>query len=658
MRFTLYPHRRFIAALTITCLFVFLTSQFVGTAQELTTTEEPSVVEPSATLPVESPTDTPQAADVETSTLVDASETPSATDAAPTATEQQPTPSATATATDEIPLPTVETVEPTLSTLPPEPPLMLLLNDSFDGGDLSAWRLGQGWSLVGVEGGQALQTAGITAAAQYVQGDLMDAAVQARFLSSGGTAQLILRQSAGGSYSASLSPDGRVELARSGTVMQTAAVTLSEGQWHSVRFSAIGSVLQVAVDGVEVLALQDESPLPPGAVLVAGVFAPAQDGTAPFLQVDDVQIWVPEGAVVPMATQVEVGVTPAATETILTSEPTALITETEPPTPTLDPSSRVIVVPTIIMEVTEEATEEFAAVAVAAASYPAPSAPALSAPNSNVSTSSSRPTLSWTGSTTTSGAPFRYQIQIDNNSNFESPVTNETLDEGVLSYFPDSALADAKYYWRVRTINTVDAAGSWSNTRNFTIDSAPPLSPSLRSPANGGSTTDTTPTFSWNSVSGASRYELRYGTGTPLSRVVSDLRSTSYTAPSPLLIRTYFWQVRALDAAGNTSGWSEVRSVNVVSASNSAPRLNRSDSASVTLTWSAMSWATMFEVQIDENSDFGSPVYKNSSIGPGTLSVTTSLADGTYYWRVRARKANGTSWSGWSSTGVFTVEAG
>lgn len=62
--------------------------------------------------------------------------------------------------------------------------------------------------------------------------------------------------------------------------------------------------------------------------------------------------------------------------------------------------------------------------------------------------------------------------------------------------------------------------------------------------------------------------------------------------------------------------------------------------------------AFTYEIQVDDNSDFSSPAFTQSSIASASTSVTaTGLASGTdYYYRVRATNATGSS--AWSSASV------
>jgi hypothetical protein len=89
------------------------------------------------------------------------------------------------------------------------------------------------------------------------------------------------------------------------------------------------------------------------------------------------------------------------------------------------------------------------------------------------------------------------------------------------------------------------------------ISATQPVSPVLLLPANGSSTCDDTPTFTWGSVSGATSYRIQVDDdpafGSP--EVEETTASTSYTPASGLAVDTYYWHVLASNAYGE-SPWS------------------------------------------------------------------------------------------------------
>jgi hypothetical protein len=96
-----------------------------------------------------------------------------------------------------------------------------------------------------------------------------------------------------------------------------------------------------------------------------------------------------------------------------------------------------------------------------------------------------------------------------------------------------------------------------------------------------------------------------------------------------------------------------------------APTVGSGSNATTTTidaSWTAPSGGSAtftYEIQVDDNSDFSSPTFTQSSISSATTSITATglTSNTTYYFRVRANNAGGNSaWSS-SSAGYATLEA-
>jgi hypothetical protein len=87
-----------------------------------------------------------------------------------------------------------------------------------------------------------------------------------------------------------------------------------------------------------------------------------------------------------------------------------------------------------------------------------------------------------------------------------------------------------------------------------------------------------------------------------------------------------------------------------------APMLNRYTVASIPLSWTFISWATAYEIQVDDSPTFNSVNFSFITTSGMELSViTTPLANGTYNWRARARNA-ANIWGPWSQATTFVVD--
>lgn len=91
----------------------------------------------------------------------------------------------------------------------------------------------------------------------------------------------------------------------------------------------------------------------------------------------------------------------------------------------------------------------------------------------------------------------------------------------------------------------------------------------LVSPANGNSTSDTTPSFDWDEAVDRSlvSYEIQADNGGsefPSPEVnEAGLTTSDFTPSGSLAAGTYAWRVRATDAAGNVGAWSETFSFTI-----------------------------------------------------------------------------------------------
>jgi hypothetical protein len=78
---------------------------------------------------------------------------------------------------------------------------------------------------------------------------------------------------------------------------------------------------------------------------------------------------------------------------------------------------------------------------------------------------------------------------------------------------------------------------------------------------------------------------------------------------------------------------------------------------SIELRWNRVTWARAQHFQLGSSPTFarGTLLHNSRNLSPSlTMTTLGALPPGTYFWRVRARRANGT-WGEWSRVGTFTV---
>jgi len=289
----------------------------------------------------------------------------------------------------------------------------------------------------------------------------------------------------------------------------------------------------------------------------------------------------------------------------------------------------------------------------------------LLAPADGSSINYNRPAFDWEDYAGATG----YNIQIAKNSSFVSTslVTNTTVNGATASeYTPSTDLpSNTLLYWRVRPKLTSTTYGAYSSVWSFT-SAAPPSVPSLVAPASGALVSGPSPLFDWSNSTLAAgvtfdRYQIQIATDSAFTNIIHDHNLAGITnsldndaALSPAT--TYYWRVRSFAADGDTSAWSSARSVKIKYLPPSL--LGPADYSSVlslkpNFTWSAVTGATGYTIQIS----------KSLSFGRGTLTANPTLttyapgknllAHTTYYWRVRANGTYGPS--AWSAVFRFTT---
>lgn len=187
-----------------------------------------------------------------------------------------------------------------------------------------------------------------------------------------------------------------------------------------------------------------------------------------------------------------------------------------------------------------------------------PSTPALVSPANNALTTNYKPRLDWTNSSLPANTTFdHYQLQVSTASNFSTLYLNVSI-RGMASseYRLTVALKpNTKYYWRVRSFNTNGHYSTWSAVRSLRSAMLPPV---LLTPVNIGTVPDLRPSFTWNSVSGATGYTIQVSSNQDMSLplINTQVSAATYTPEIDLPPGvTLFWRVRATGPNG-PSLWS------------------------------------------------------------------------------------------------------
>ena len=208
----------------------------------------------------------------------------------------------------------------------------------------------------------------------------------------------------------------------------------------------------------------------------------------------------------------------------------------------------------------------------------------------------------------------------------------------------------ATYYYKVRALGANGNAGPYSAVVSVTCRlklTAPTVT--------GGTDAQGRPTLKWNAVTGAAKYEVYRARSMNGDYVkYSTVTGTSYTNTSYLANgTTYYYKVRALGSDGSYGPYSTPVSV-TYKAPFGAPLVTGSKDSQgrPALKWDKVTDAAKYEVYRARSKD---GTYSLMSTQSATGYTNTSyLANGTtYYYKVRALKANGTA-SAYSSVVTIT----
>lgn len=177
----------------------------------------------------------------------------------------------------------------------------------------------------------------------------------------------------------------------------------------------------------------------------------------------------------------------------------------------------------------------------------------LNTPTNNLITKTPLQNLSWQAII---GAT-NYQLQVyDSNSTVK-------LDETLTGTSYDYTFPEGSYSWRVRATN--GEKQTLYTSRTILVDKTAPNTPTLVSPVNASTTSNTTIGFQWNrtAIPGSAEKDSIYIYTNSAQTTLKLKAEAASPYSSTLTTGTYYWVVKAFDAAGNTSAKSTVFSFTI-----------------------------------------------------------------------------------------------
>ena len=230
----------------------------------------------------------------------------------------------------------------------------------------------------------------------------------------------------------------------------------------------------------------------------------------------------------------------------------------------------------------------------------------------------------------TAGGARYYHFQVSEFDDF-SVIKAQTTYPGVTTTsWTAPVLGYDKYYWRVMT---VDLAGNespgWSSPRSFTLTFQ-------NLPKYGAFTADTTPTFSWYAVTGATGYRLEVSglIQLPDSYNSGPCVGTSHTvvAAEPLLTGKYEWTLSALVGGSWILSPARPLTITIPLAAPgliTVPNSGFTNTGTPEISWNPVDGAQYFEIWVDNGTGFTSREYEAKVIA--VLGVVNQHTLGTDY---------------------------
>lgn len=275
--------------------------------------------------------------------------------------------------------------------------------------------------------------------------------------------------------------------------------------------------------------------------------------------------------------------------------------------------------------------------------------PQLDAPES--ATSDTTPEFAWSA---VAGAA-RYHLWVNDLTTGQSGVIYQTHLAGTRFTPTTPLVVGHRYVWTVRAFNGDGAPGDWAQNRTFTVTEL--SAPTLTSP--GFTQINTQPTFAWQAVPGAAKYDVWVNDlTTGRSGVIRNpnVIGTSYTATTSLVAgHQYLWTVRAIRDDGSAGRWAAHQTFVVSAAPTIQSLTSTATQTTPTFQWSAVPGAVRYDLWVNDLTTGQAQVIRNRNIANTAFTPATPLKAGhRYIWTVRGIDANGQG-GNWAPHATFTV---
>ena len=256
----------------------------------------------------------------------------------------------------------------------------------------------------------------------------------------------------------------------------------------------------------------------------------------------------------------------------------------------------------------------------------------------------SRPTLTWLP---LPGA-VKYDLWISDVSRNVSPVYRNTSLTGT-SWTPTSDLPLGRYYAWIRGVAADGTIAAWTTRIEFLIVPPPIVTQGMNS------TFDRTPTFAWNSLAGAVKYEvfIRNQTTGATTLHQRNIVTPSFTSTSPLADGPYRWWVISISAQNIRGQWTSPMDFNVGGQTSLTNPVGSISSTKPTFQWRSVDGAAKYDLFVNLIGG-QSQIIRQQNLTTASFTPTMSLPMGTYRAWIRAISSSG-ELGKWSDVVTFTI---
>ena len=274
-----------------------------------------------------------------------------------------------------------------------------------------------------------------------------------------------------------------------------------------------------------------------------------------------------------------------------------------------------------------------------------------------------------------------YTIQISTTDDFLSIVVDSPID-GISYSLSEELEPGTVHYWRVQGYKANGALlGNVSESRLFTSSGEQEEIQLIEGgqivviqlPPSGEVESTQRPSFQWEGIEAADKYEIRIGSNEDYSELMwqsANITQTSVQYPSegaePLLPETvYYWSVRGI--SGDTALGEYCQSFTFTVSQDNTPVLSGPmDGLSETIlpffTWEKVLSSSSYGLVLASNEDCTQIIFENQSISEKQFQYPADSPpleyDTPYYWKVVAFDENGVALGDYSAIATFNTPTG